>query len=153
MTSSYIANIKAGWLTALQTKSYVFYTIWYIFGSHWFSIYDVFGDLGTIGLGNACRLFGAKPLPEPMLTYCQFDPHEQISVELKSNAKFFIHTIAFINIACKIDTILSGDRWDYNTPWTTTTAPSHHSHGPLTRHAKIAGCACAGNAGNVFPAG
>ena len=24
----------------------------------------------------ACRLFGAKPLPEPMLTYCQLDPQE-----------------------------------------------------------------------------
>ena len=22
----------------------------------------------------ACRLFSAKPLPEPMLTYCQLDP-------------------------------------------------------------------------------
>ena len=26
-----------------------------------------------------CRLFGAKPLPEPMLTYCQVDSWEQIS--------------------------------------------------------------------------
>ena len=25
----------------------------------------------------ACRLFGAKPLPEPMLAYCQLDPWEQ----------------------------------------------------------------------------
>ena len=25
----------------------------------------------------ACRLFGAKPLPEPMFTYCQLDPYEQ----------------------------------------------------------------------------
>ena len=25
----------------------------------------------------ACRLEGAKPLPEPMLTYCQLDPHEK----------------------------------------------------------------------------
>ena len=34
----------------------------------------------------ACRLFGAKPLPEPMLDYCQLDPWEQISV--KSYSKF-----------------------------------------------------------------
>ena len=26
----------------------------------------------------ACRLFGAKPLPEPMLIYCQFDPQEYL---------------------------------------------------------------------------
>ena len=29
----------------------------------------------------ACRLVGAKPLPEPMLTYCQLDPWEQTSVK------------------------------------------------------------------------
>ena len=27
----------------------------------------------------ACRLIGAKPLPKPMLTYCQLDPKEQTS--------------------------------------------------------------------------
>ena len=32
----------------------------------------------------ACHLFGAKPLPKPMLIYCQFDSWEQISVKLKS---------------------------------------------------------------------
>ena len=26
-----------------------------------------------------CRLFGAKPLPEPMVTHCQLDPYEQTS--------------------------------------------------------------------------
>ena len=26
----------------------------------------------------ACRLFGAQPLPEPMLAYCQLDSREQI---------------------------------------------------------------------------
>ena len=29
----------------------------------------------------ACRLFGAKPLSEPMLSYCQLDPKEQTSVK------------------------------------------------------------------------
>ena len=29
----------------------------------------------------ACHLFGAKPLPEPTLTYCQLDPWEQTSVK------------------------------------------------------------------------
>ena len=32
----------------------------------------------------ACRLFGAKPLPEPMLAYCQFDSWEHISVKYES---------------------------------------------------------------------
>ena len=35
----------------------------------------------------ACRLFGAKPLPEPMLTYYQLDPKEQISVKFESRYK------------------------------------------------------------------
>ena len=35
----------------------------------------------------ACRLFGAKPLPEPMLTYCQLDPWEQTSVKFESKYK------------------------------------------------------------------
>ena len=32
----------------------------------------------------ACRLFSPKPLPEPMLSYCQLDTCEQISVEFES---------------------------------------------------------------------
>ena len=32
----------------------------------------------------ACRLFGDKPLPEPMLAYCQLGSWEQISVKLES---------------------------------------------------------------------
>ena len=31
----------------------------------------------------ACRLFGTKPLPEPMLAYCQLDSWEQISVKFE----------------------------------------------------------------------
>ena len=37
----------------------------------------------------ACRLFGAKSLPELMLTYCQLDPEEQTSVKFKSKYKTF----------------------------------------------------------------
>ena len=32
----------------------------------------------------AFRLFGAKPLPEPMLDFCQLDSWEQISVKFES---------------------------------------------------------------------
>ena len=31
----------------------------------------------------AWHLLGAKPLPEPMLTYCQWDPQKQSSVKFK----------------------------------------------------------------------
>ena len=37
----------------------------------------------------ACRLFGAKPLPEPMLANCQMDSWEQISVKLESEFYHF----------------------------------------------------------------
>ena len=37
----------------------------------------------------ACHLFGAKPLPEPMLTYYQVDPEEQTSVKFESKYKVF----------------------------------------------------------------
>ena len=37
----------------------------------------------------ACRLFGAKPLPEPMLAYYQLYPQEQISVKFQSKYKTF----------------------------------------------------------------
>ena len=38
----------------------------------------------------ACRLFGAKPLPEPMLAYCQLDSWEQKSWKLKRDLYIFI---------------------------------------------------------------
>ena len=31
----------------------------------------------------ACRLYGAKPLPEPMPNYCQLDPYEQNKIWFK----------------------------------------------------------------------
>ena len=37
----------------------------------------------------ACRLFGAKPLPHPMLTHCQLDPLKQTSVKFESKYKTF----------------------------------------------------------------
>ena len=37
----------------------------------------------------AWRLLGAKPLPEPMLTYCHLSPQEQTSVEFVS--KYIFH--------------------------------------------------------------
>ena len=37
----------------------------------------------------ACRLFGAIPLPEPMLAYCQLASREQISVKFESEFLYF----------------------------------------------------------------
>ena len=47
----------------------------------------------------ACRLFGAKPLPEPMLAYCQLDSWEQISVKFESELYHF-HSIKSISKCC-----------------------------------------------------
>ena len=35
-------------------------------------------------LSMACRLYGTKPLPEPVLIYCQLNPQEQSSVDIPS---------------------------------------------------------------------
>ena len=36
---------------------------------------------GSLIRAMTCRLFGAKPLPKPALTYCQLDPKEKTSVK------------------------------------------------------------------------
>ena len=48
----------------------------------------------------ACRLYGAKPLPEPMLAYCQLDSWEQISVKFESEFYYFIQENAFEIVVC-----------------------------------------------------
>ena len=59
----------------------------------------------------ACRLFGAKPLPEPMLTYCQLDHWERLPMEFESKYKFFIHENAFKAVVCERVAIFSRGRW------------------------------------------
>ena len=46
----------------------------------------------------ACRLSGAKPLSEPMLTYCPMDPQEQTLVKFES--KFAFKNV-FENVVCE----------------------------------------------------
>ena len=58
----------------------------------------------------ACRLFGAKPLPEPMLTYRQLDLQEQTSGTFESQYQTF-HSWKCI---CEIVTTLSAVRWVYS---------------------------------------
>ena len=54
----------------------------------------------------ACRLFGAKPLSEPMLDYWQLDPWEEISLKFESKYKT-IHENAFEIIVCDMAAIFS----------------------------------------------
>ena len=55
----------------------------------------------------ACRLCDAKPLPRPMLTYCQLDPWEPTSVKFESKYEAFIHQNSFENVLCEMVAILS----------------------------------------------
>ena len=58
----------------------------------------------------ACRLFAAKPLPEPMLAYCQLYSSEQISVKLESEFSIvFIQENACEMSSAKMATICSGE--------------------------------------------
>ena len=49
----------------------------------------------------ACRLFGAKPLPQPMLTYYQLDPHWQISKKFESTYKPTLSFLTFVHLKKK----------------------------------------------------
>ena len=55
----------------------------------------------------ACRLFGAKPLSQPMLGYCQLNPQEQLQWNYNQNTEIFIEENAFENIVCEMAAILS----------------------------------------------
>ena len=56
----------------------------------------------------ACRLFGTKPLPEPMLMYCQFDPQEQTSMKFESKYNTFKHINVLENVVYDMAAILIG---------------------------------------------
>ena len=51
----------------------------------------------------ACRLFGTKQLPAPMMTYFQLDPYEHNSMKFYWTRKSFIDEIAFENVICQND--------------------------------------------------
>ena len=59
----------------------------------------------------ACRLFGAKPLPEQMLAYCQLDSWEQISVKFEFEFYHFHPRKCMQNVVCKMSAILSRGSW------------------------------------------
>ena len=54
----------------------------------------------------ACCLVSAKPLFEPLLEYCQFEPQEQTSVKFESKY-IFIQENACENVVCEKAAILS----------------------------------------------
>ena len=55
----------------------------------------------------ACRLDDAKPISEPMLESCWWDPWEQNQRNFNSNWNIFIQENAFENIICEMASILS----------------------------------------------
>ena len=63
-------------------------------------------DIFDIGLVNACRLFGAKLLPQTTAGY-HYDPFGQTSAKFESNTFVFFKQNAFKNIVCKMSSTLS----------------------------------------------
>ena len=55
----------------------------------------------------ACRLFGTKPLSEPVLEFVNWNLRKQLQRNLKRNFYIFIHEYAFENVVCKMAGILS----------------------------------------------
>ena len=55
----------------------------------------------------ACRRNDTKPLSEPVLTYCQLDPKEHISMNFIRNSNIFIQENMFENVVCQMVAILS----------------------------------------------
>ena len=53
-----------------------------------------------------CRLFGAKPLLEPVLAYCYLDTYEYIAVKFKWKSGIFIYEY----VVCTMATILPRSR-------------------------------------------
>ena len=58
--------------------------------------------LVVIGSNNGLVPDGTKPLPEPMLTYCQQDPQGYISIKFCSKFKYLHWRNAFENVICKM---------------------------------------------------
>ena len=54
-----------------------------------------------------CRLFGTKPLSEPVVAYCQLDPRKQTSMKVESKFIIFNQENGLENVASKMAAILS----------------------------------------------
>ena len=66
----------------------------------------------------ASRMFGAKSLSEPILSYYQLSPREQTTVKFESNTKRFIHEDTLKNVICDMSVIFFSEvgwtRTDFN---------------------------------------
>ena len=62
-----------------------------------------------------CRL-GNKPLPDPMMNYCQWDDQGTNQWNLKQNTKIFFKDNESDNIVCKTSSILINPQW-INMQW------------------------------------
>ena len=74
------------------------------------------GTGSTLVQEMACRLVGAKPFPEPMLTYCQYDPLEINSVKFESNTQLSFMKISGKMSPAKWRSFYAGGDESTNTP-------------------------------------
>ena len=59
----------------------------------------------------ACRLDGAKPLSEPMQTYCKLHSKNVFQWNFILNSNIFIQENAFEHVVSEMAAILSSGRW------------------------------------------
>ena len=82
---------------------------------------------------KACRLFGAKPLPKPMLGYCQVDPCEQTSWNFNTLQTFPFTKMHLEILSAKWRPFCpGGDELTNNEQktWTIDKAANWHIYGP-----------------------
>ena len=73
----------------IQTRSYLAFTCTHVDSAPVSAAYTRRGAGSALVQVMACRLFGGKPLPKPMLAYCQLDSQEQISERYESEFYHF----------------------------------------------------------------
>ena len=60
------------------------------------------GSISALVQIMVCRMFDAKPLPEPMLINCELHPKEQTSVKSESKTEIWIQEHWFDNLKNEI---------------------------------------------------
>ena len=75
----------------------------------------------------ACHLLGAKPLPEPMVSYCQLDFWEYIKWNSNQNSIMLTQENAFENVVCqKVGHFVLGEMsWCTERPTLADALPPH----------------------------
>ena len=49
----------------------------------------------------ACHIFGTKPLPEPMMAYCELDSGNECNGNSIQNSIIFLQEYVFENVMCQ----------------------------------------------------